>query len=302
MNDSDLPIRILQGDCRELLPQLPADSVHLIFTSPPYSDCRKDSYGGTPPDKYVEWFLPIGAELLRVLKPSGSFVLNIKENVVNGERSTYVIDLIKALRQLGFFWVEEYVWFKKNCYPGKWPNRFRDAWERLLHFTKSRRFTMYQEAVMVPAAESTKNRALSLSEGNWQRQHPKTQSGLSRTYANCVGREMVYPHNVLHLAVECSNRKHSAAFPESLPEWFIRLFTVPGDVVLDPFAGSGTTGAVCRRLNRRFIGIEIVPEYVDIARERIFPPQHPLLFENFPYESSKNDEVFSSTKHSAGGG
>ena len=300
MNDSDLPIRILQGDCRELLPQLPADSVDLIFSSPPYADCRKDSYGGTPPDKYVEWFLPIGAELLRVLKPSGSFVLNIKESAVNGERSTYVIDLIKALRQLGFFWVDELIWFKKNCYPGKWPNRFRDAWERLLHFTKSRRFTMYQDAVRVPAAESTKNRALSLSEGNWQRQAPKTQSGLSRTIANCVGREMVYPHNVLVLAVECSNRKHSAAFPESLPEWFIRLFTVPGDMVLDPFTGSGTTGAVCRRLNRRFIGIEIVPEYVAVARERIFPPQHPLLFEDFPYENSKNSEVF--FKHSNGGG
>ena len=128
--------RILHSDCRTVLTQLPDACVDLIITSPPYADQRKHVYGGVHPDHYVEWFLPIAAELKRVLKPTGSFVLNIKERVVNGERHTYVLELILAMRQQGWLWTEEYLWHKKNCYPGKWPNRFRDAWERLLHFTK----------------------------------------------------------------------------------------------------------------------------------------------------------------------
>jgi len=79
---------IHHGDCREVLPTLPADSIDLIVTSPPYADSRKKSYGGIAPDDYVKWFLPISTELLRVLKPEGSFVLNIKEKVVDGERHT----------------------------------------------------------------------------------------------------------------------------------------------------------------------------------------------------------------------
>jgi len=89
--------------------------------------------------------LPISAQLLRVLNPSGSFILNIKEKVVDGERSTYVMELILEMRKQGWLWTEEFIWHKKNCYPGKWPNRFRDAWERLLQFNKSRKFNMYPD-------------------------------------------------------------------------------------------------------------------------------------------------------------
>jgi DNA modification methylase len=118
---------LILGDCRDVLKDIPDNSVDLIFTSPPYADRRKNTYGGIHPDKYVEWFLPIGRELLRVLKPDGTFILNIKEKAENGERHTYVIELILALRQQGWLWTEEFIWHKKNCYPGKWPNRFRDA-------------------------------------------------------------------------------------------------------------------------------------------------------------------------------
>src|SRR5262245_33587156 len=122
--DSDF--KIVSGDCAEKLKDIPGSSVDLIFTSPPYADQRKNTYGGVHPDKYVEWFLPISLELLRVLRPTGTFILNIKEKVVDGERHTYVLDLIKALRDQGWLWTEEFVWHKKNSYPGKWPNRFRD--------------------------------------------------------------------------------------------------------------------------------------------------------------------------------
>jgi len=196
----------------------------LIVTSPPYADNRKNTYGGVPPEKYVEWFLPIGIELLRILKPGGTFILNIKEKVVDGERSTYVIELIQALRPLGWRYVEEYIWHKRNSYPGKWRDRFRDSWERLLQFNKSRRFAMYQDAVRVPASESARRQGRYLTGIKGQRQRSRTRSGLDRNIANCVGREMVYPTNVLHLATECSNKKHSAVFPESLPEFFVKLY------------------------------------------------------------------------------
>jgi DNA modification methylase len=94
--------------------------------------------------------MPIADEMHRVLKPSGTFILNIKERVVAGERHTYVLELIQEMRRYGWLWTEEFIWHKRNSYPGKWPNRFRDSWERLLQFNKSRTFNMYQEAVMVP--------------------------------------------------------------------------------------------------------------------------------------------------------
>jgi DNA modification methylase len=118
---------ILLGDCKDILKKLPDNSVDLIFTSPPYADQRKSTYGGVRPDEYVEWFLPVSRELLRVMKKTGTFVLNIKEKVVGGERSTYVMELIIEMRKQGWRWTEEFIWHKKNCYPGKWPNRFRDA-------------------------------------------------------------------------------------------------------------------------------------------------------------------------------
>ena len=132
ITEFDVTTKLIQGDCLDVLQGMVENSVDLIFTSPPYADQRKNTYGGIHPDKYVEWFIPITKELLRVLKPTGTFVLNIKEKVVQGERSTYVLELILEMRKQGWLWTEEFIWHKKNCYPGKWPNRFRDAWERLL--------------------------------------------------------------------------------------------------------------------------------------------------------------------------
>jgi DNA modification methylase len=230
----DLLNTVLHGDCRELLRFVPDDSVDLIVTSPPYADQRKQTYGGVHPEEYVAWFLPIAAELQRTLKPTGSFVLNIKERVVNGERHTYVLELILALRKQGWLWTEEYIWHKCNAYPGKWPNRFRDAWERCLHFTRQKRFQMYQEAVMIPMGDWKESRLRSLSDTDRRRDNSRVGSGFGKKVANWVGRELAYPTNVLHMATECANQNHSAAFPVELPSWFIRLFTQPGDTVLDP--------------------------------------------------------------------
>jgi site-specific DNA-methyltransferase (adenine-specific) len=128
--------KIIHGDCLDVLKTLEDDSIDLIFTSPPYADRRKNTYGGISEDKYVEWFLPISDELYRVLKPTGSFFLNIKPHTNKGERSLYVFDLILSLkRQIGFKFVDELCW-TKNAFPGKLKGRFKNGFEPVYHFTK----------------------------------------------------------------------------------------------------------------------------------------------------------------------
>jgi len=249
------------GDCRDQLLKLPSESVDLIVTSPPYANQRANSYGGVKPDEYVDWFMPRADQLFRVLKKEGTFILNIKEPAIKGERHTHVIELIIEMRKRGWLWTEEFIWHKKNCYPGKWPNRFRDAWERLLQFNKQRKFKMNQEAVMVPVGDWYESRMRNLNPNDLIRDESRVGSGFGKRVKNWEGRSMVYPTNVLHQATECSNRKHSAVFPRWLPEWFIDLFTDPGDSVLDPFIGSGTTAFAAIERGRRAIGIEIHKPY-----------------------------------------
>ncbi|MGH7886170.1 MAG: DNA-methyltransferase [Thermodesulfobacteriota bacterium] len=278
---------IRHGDSKYILQELSDNSVDLIFTSPPYADQRKNTYGGIHPNKYVKWFLPISEELLRVLKPSGTFILNIKEKIANGERSTYVMELILEMRKQGWLWTEEFIWHKKNSYPGKWPNRFRDSWERLIQFNKNKKFNMYQEEVMVPMGNWAKTRLKNLSVTDKIRDESKVDSGFGKNISNWVNRAKAYPTNVLHLATECNNKNHSAAFPEGLPEWFIKLFTKPYDTVLDPFMGSGTTNLVAQRMNRNSIGIEIVEEYYEMVNNSIEVKKLVLLEDEEKYETTK---------------
>lgn len=284
----EIQTKIYQGDCLKILKHIEDNKIDLIITSPPYADQRKNTYGGIHPTKYVEWYLPISEELFRVLKPSGTFVLNIKEKVIDGERSTYVIEMILEMRKQGWLWTEEFIWHKKNCYPGKWPNRFRDAWERLLQFNKQKQFTMYQEKVMVPMGDWTKSRLKNLSETDKIRDNSKVGSGFGKNISNWMQREFAYPTNVLHLATECNNKNHSAAFPEGIPEWFIKLFTKPGDWVLDPFAGSGTTNIASQKMNRNSIGIEIIPEYYEMIKKQTEPVQYVLFDPEMNYEKTRS--------------
>jgi len=278
--------KIYKGDTRLLLKdenRFSENSIDLIITSPPYGIQRKNSYGGIHPDKYVEWFTPIAEELLRILKPTGSFILNIKERVRNCERDTYVLNLILEMRKLGWLWVEEYCWYKKNSFPGKWKHRFRDNWERCLHFAKTKDFKMYQDAVKVPIGDWSQKRFKSMTNNDFIRSVSGTNSNFGRNVSNWLNKKKVYPHNVvifedehylypsnvLEFPTECNNRIHSAVFPIELPSWFIKLFSKKDDIVLDPFIGSGTTAIASILLERKYLGIEIVEDYFKLARKNI---------------------------------
>ena len=128
---------------------------------------------------------------------------------------------------------------------------------------------MYQDTVRVPMGDWHHTRLRNLSQTDKRRDESKVGSGFGKKIANWLGRELAYPTNVLHLATECSNRTHSAAFPEALPTWFIRLLTKSGDLVLDPFIGSGTTAIAAAKLSRNYLGIEIKHEYCELARRTI---------------------------------
>lgn len=262
-------VEIKFGDSLELMKKMPDNSVNLIITSPPYANQRSSTYGGINHDKYVEWFLPFTQEMLRILNPLGTFVLNIRENAVDGEIHTYVLELILAMKKQGWLWTEEFIWHKTTSMPGKWVNRFRNAWERCLQFNKQKKFAMYQDEVKVPIGDWAETRMKNLSENDKKRSESDTGSGFGRNISNWIDKKTVYPSNVLHFAPECGNKKHSAVFPKALPEFFIKLFTKEDDLVFDPFAGSGTSLFAALELKRDSVGIELKQEYFDKIEEKI---------------------------------
>jgi site-specific DNA-methyltransferase (adenine-specific) len=250
------------GDCLHRLKQVPDQSVQLVMCSPPYAQQRRASYGGVDADHYVPWFLERAKEFQRVLKPGGTFILNLKEHADQGRRHAYVMELVLALREMGWVHTETWIWNKTTSFPGKWSNRFRNAWEPLFQFNLSRNFVMHQDAVMTPT-------------GDWRKKPAKVGrytstngSGLARDNSRWNHRDKVYPSNVLSIAPVAINRGHPAVYPVALPTFFVKLFSSEGDLVVDPFEGSGTTGLAAAKLGRRYVGVEIVDSYHRLARDR----------------------------------
>lgn len=259
---------IYHNDCLNELKDMGDESIDLIFTSPPYANQRKTTYGGVAEDEFVEWFSEIAIELKRVLKPSGSFFLNIKPHTNKGERSLYVFDLVSALkREVGFMFVEEYCW-TKNAFPTGVKGRFKNGFEPVYHFTKEApsKITFNALACGTPMSEESKKRSYRKNTKT-----PKNGSGMVVDRDGMKNVEIARPSNIIN-ANNNPNQyskkiKHSAVFPEKLVEFFIKSFTNENDVVLDPFAGSGTVGVVCEKLNRDYILIDKEEENVDLMKE-----------------------------------
>lgn len=262
---AELVSTIYAADASGMLRLMDEESVNLVITSPPYAERRKKAYGGVPADKYVDWFLPISAALFRLLKPTGSFVLNIKEGVHEGERQTYVYELALELRKQGWLWVDEYIWNKTNPFPTGNKKRLKDAFERCFHFAKTKNYKLFPDAVLT---KSTSKWA-----GDNERRKNKgahcTTNGSGMNMSKRIVGDLVRPANVLRMPASSLNIAHPAVFPLGLPEFFIRLMTEPGDLVLDPFIGSGTTALAARGLGRRYEGVELSVDYLLLSLKRL---------------------------------
>lgn len=262
---------IYVGDVRSMLGMLDDDGVDLVVTSPPYAERRKKAYGGIPAEKYVEWFLTISAELLRVLKPTGSFVLNIKEGTHKGERQTYVYELALALRKQGWHLVDEMIWHKTNPFPTGNKNRLKDGFERCFHFAKTKKFKFFPDVVRTKSTSKW-------AENNERRKNKgahRTTNGSRMNMSRRITGDLVRPSNVVTMPTSSINIAHPAVFPVELPEFFVKLMTEEGDVVLDPFMGSGSTAIAARGLGRRYVGLELSEEYLELSAKRL--ARTPLL-------------------------
>lgn len=260
------------GNALDVLSYFPAGSVDLFFTSPPYADAR--AYSRIHPDEYVEWFMPFAKAMYYATSETGSLVLNIKNRVANrgvlaGQRHPYVYQLVLTLQEMGWRWIETYIWVKPNAVPGKFGPRTKDSFEYVYHFARGASPFFDLDAVRVPYkadyAEIERRKRDTLGRRN-------TEAGFGRDRTKTYRLGGADPGNVVSVSQTYNQYKgvaHTAAMPEGLAEFFVKVASPKGGVVIDPFAGSGTTIVVARRLGRLSGGIEIHQEHVDIARCRI---------------------------------
>ena len=265
---------VVWGDAAEWLPSLPEGSVDLFFMSPPYADAR--SYSEIHPDQYVEWFQPFAVAMFDATSESGSLVLNIKNRVASagplrGQRHPYVYELVLSMQQMGWRWVETYIWSKPNAIPGRLGPRTKDSFEYVYHFAKGSKPYFDLDTVRVPykadSAEIDRRRLDSNGRRN-------TEAGFGRDRRKTYEKGGADPGNIIEVCQTYNQHRgpagrHTAVMPEGLAEFFVKAACPPEGLVVDPFAGSGTTIVVARRLQRRAAGIELHRDYVNVSRDRI---------------------------------
>lgn len=259
---------LICDDSREVLKQYEG-LVDLIVTSPPYADARSKHYDSVHPDQYVEWFLSFHEPFFKALKPSGSLVINIKDKVVDGVRHRYVWRTIEALSERGWFAIEDYLWHKPNPMPGYWPTRLSDGWEYCFHLAKDKRPYFNHDAVRKPIGDWAETRLKNLGENDLSRHNSANDSGFGRDISKWVDKKTVLPSNVITAALVGRNKGHPAVFPLDIPDFFIKLLCPENGLVVDPFAGSGTTGIAALQLGRTCVLIDNNEEYYQAALERI---------------------------------
>ena len=281
------------ADSLEVLRAVPDASVNAVVTSPPYALHFKKEYGNASKREYVEWFLPFAEEIFRILPDDGSFVLNIGGSYNRGTptRSLYHFKLLIALvEEIGFHLAQECFWFNpaKLPMPAEWVTvrriRIRDSVEYVWWLSKTPWPKADNRAVLRPYSKDMQRlnakgvrRTTRPSGHNIKPSFGKVKAGGSIP-PNMIEPEV--PIDMLKFGNNAANdsytkqckeaeiKIHPARFPAALPEFFIKLLTDEGDIVLDPFAGSNTTGAVAEQLHRRWIAVDSVEAYLEASKFR----------------------------------
>lgn len=263
---------ILIGDCFKLIKELPNNSVDLVITSPPYADII--NYGNKVSvmkvDDYCDWILPLFKEVYRVLKPSGSFILNINDKCVGGYKSTFIFDLISRNNsQTKLKMYDYYIWHKKSGIPNGSPKRFRNTTEWIFHFCKDKNeMKFYMDRVLENPKVENENKMVKI------RHQKKIVDGIPQhIFKDKILPDKIRPDNVFRFSTAGASRdntiKHPAPYHKELPSYFINLLTDEGDLILDPFSGIGTTSLAAKELNRSSIGFELNERYAEFSIERL---------------------------------
>jgi site-specific DNA-methyltransferase (adenine-specific) len=261
---------LVVGDSLDILRQMPAESLDLVITSPPYD--RQGKYGnGERYERgwYEDFFLKVTGEILRVLKPEGSFVLNYRSKRHGSERGTLQYEIVFWLREQGFLFAEDFVWGKPSPPPGRFNRFLKDAVEYCFHFTKSDEWQFYPENVVRPARWDIKDRERRKKLAhNHVRVNAPSGHGRNRVQA---GPDLVRPSTLLHFEPEFGPNptRHPARFPIELPTFFIKLLTQPNQIVFDPFAGTCTTALAAEQLGRGWLMTELDPTYASVLPQRL---------------------------------
>lgn len=261
--------RFIVDDCLPVLSHLEADSVDLVITSPPYDSQPKYGDGERyEREWYASTFLAVTSEIYRVLKPQGSFVLNYRSKRHGDERGLLQYEIVFWLRNQGFLFAEDFVWGKPSPPPGRFNRFLKDAVEYVFQFTKTPNWQFFPEQCLTPARWDARDRARRRKLAhNFQRVNAPSGQGRRRVQA---GPDMVRPSTLLIMEPEFlpNPTRHPARFPVGLPAFFINLLTREGQLVVDPFAGTGTTAVAAEKLLRKWLCVDSNATYVSALPER----------------------------------
>lgn len=264
---------VICGDCREpatwqrLLQAANVDTVNGVFTSPPYAMQRKDQYGGVPTNEYVDWWEAVQANVKANLAQDGSFFVNIKAHCEDGQRVLYCMDLVCAMvRRWGWRFVDELCW-KRAGVPGLWDNRLKNGFEPIYHFCVSPSIKMRHANIIEEwANQYDKDNAITYGDSVMLDNASQNRNGFPVKRRKSKQFDGVLPDNVIEVATS-NGSEHPAAFPVDLPDFFIRAYSDPGNVWVDPFCGSGTTIVAAHQNKRIGLGIEKLPKYLGVIVE-----------------------------------
>jgi len=279
-----------QGDSLLLMRDIPSDSVDLVVTSPPYALKRKKDYGNVSDDEYFGWLLPFATEIRRILKSTGSFVLNVGGTWNSGAptRSLYHFEIPKRLAGI-FHLAQEFYWLNmaRLPTPAEWVTvrrvRVKDAVEMVWWFSKTPYPKADNRRVLRPYSESM----IALLEKGYKAKLRPSGHDISTKFKR--DNNGAIPPNFLVINNNESNsyylrrceeehtKPHPARFPRLLPEYFIKLLTDRDDLVLDPFSGSNVTGEAAEMTGRRWVSIELDPDYVRTSAYRFEQTCRPTL-------------------------
>ena len=245
------------------------NTVDLVITSPPYADMKKyvDGSEGIPVKQYVPWLMTYVREIERVLKPTGSFILNINDKVSNKFRDPYVYELVHRITDSTTLKLYERLFWNKGKGLSH-PKRFGDKIEYLFWFAKTEKFTINIDEMRVPYSESSLKRFKKPIKKRFNRTEGDEKVEYKDWGPNPKG---ALPSTLINIGSESKriSDNHIAVYPEKLTEYFIKGATNEGDFILDPFMGSGTTGVSAKKLKRDWMGFDSIEEYVNFANKRI---------------------------------